>query len=291
VKDLIYQLVCLTRHNHDGSFATQSNRKHILTMCGGQLLEHKPYRRLRVTTLDPDEHPAYLVTRWKAEGLSHATIKNRLCALRWWAEKIGKAGQMPSNADFGLEPRRQVATVSKAQDLPPETLARIPDVYVRMSLELQRAFGLRREEAMKLRPHQADHGGLLALQGSWCKNGRPRTVPIRTAAQREVLERAKALVGGKDASLIPPHLKYVEQLHRYEYWTARVGLHRMHGLRHAYSVERYQELAGFPCPIEGGPTHKELTPSQRMIDTDTRLRISHELGHGRKHICSTYIGS
>ena len=67
------------------------------------------------------------------------------------------------------------------------------DPYVRMSLELQRAFGLRREEAIKIRPDLADKGETLWLKPSWTKGGRAREVPIRTDAQRAVLERARAL--------------------------------------------------------------------------------------------------
>jgi integrase len=49
-----------------------------------------------------------------------------------------------------------------------------------MSLRLQRAFGLRREEAIKLQPRWADRGDHLQLKASWTKGGRERTVPIRT---------------------------------------------------------------------------------------------------------------
>lgn len=49
-----------------------------------------------------------------------------------------------------------------------------------MSLELQQAFGLRREEAMKIRPCIADRDDRLFLQASWTKGGRERIVPIRT---------------------------------------------------------------------------------------------------------------
>ena len=49
-----------------------------------------------------------------------------------------------------------------------------------MSLRLQQAFGLRREEALKIQPRWADRGEHLHLKASWTKGGRERTVPIRT---------------------------------------------------------------------------------------------------------------
>ena len=41
-----------------------------------------------------------------------------------------------------------------------------------MSLELQRAFGLRREEAMKFQPSYADQKDHITLKASWTKGGR-----------------------------------------------------------------------------------------------------------------------
>jgi len=75
-----------------------------------------------------------------------------------------------------------------------------------MSLELQQAFGLRREEAMKIRPCIADQGDHLFLQGSWTKGGRKRIVPIRTEQQQEVLDRDPRLAGR--GSLIPSSRNY-----------------------------------------------------------------------------------
>jgi hypothetical protein len=49
-----------------------------------------------------------------------------------------------------------------------------------MSLRLQAAFGLRREEAVKFQPSYADRGDRLALKASWCKGGRAREIPVRT---------------------------------------------------------------------------------------------------------------
>jgi hypothetical protein len=120
--------------------------------------------------------------------------------------------------------------------------------------------------------------------------GRPRAIPIRTPAQRAVLDQAKALVRFKEAALIPTGDSYVKQLRRYEAQCARAGLDKMHGLRHAYAQERFRELAGFACPAVGGPTHAALTPAQREADYDARVLISAELGHGREQITAAYLG-
>ena len=121
-------------------------------------------------------------------------------------------------------------------------LSRIGDPYVRMSLELQRAFGLRREEALKLRPHDADRGDRLVLKASWTKGGKAREIRIDTTAQREVLDRAQQLAGR--GSLIPAERSYIQHLKVYERHTANAGLSKLHGLRHAYAQQRYQDLTG-----------------------------------------------
>lgn len=71
----------------------------------------------------------------------------------------------------------------------------VTNPYVRMSLELQPALGLRRAESIKFQPSYADRGDKLVLKPSWTKGGRGREIPIRTEAQREVLDRAHKLAG------------------------------------------------------------------------------------------------
>ncbi|MEW8228507.1 MAG: integrase domain-containing protein [Candidatus Thiodiazotropha endolucinida] len=126
------------------------------------------------------------------------------------------------------------------------------------------------------------------LKGSWTKGGRERIVPIRSEAQREVLNRARRLAGR--GSLIPSNRNYVHQMRVYEGNTRRSGLHHMHGLRHAYAQNRYEELTGWSCPAAGGPVAKDLTTEHREIDYDARLTISRELGHEREAVVAAYLG-
>ncbi len=128
------------------------------------------------------------------------------------------------------------------------------------------------------------------LQASWTKGGRAREIPILTPAQREVLDRAKALVWFQSASLIPRDRTYVQQLGCYEGQCRRAGLDKMHGLRHRYAQDRFLDLAGFACPAAGGPPHAQLTPEQREADDDARLVMSTELGHSREAITAAYLG-
>ena len=118
--------------------------------------------------------------------------------------------------------------------------------------------------------------------------GRERTIPIRTRAQRNALDRAAELAG--KGSLIPAHKTYVQQLKLYEGQCIRAGLSRMHGLRHAYAQRRYEELTGFKAPINGGPSRSSLSADERALDEKARAVISAELGHSRTAITVVYLG-
>jgi len=166
---------------------------------------------------------------------------------------------------------------------------RIKDHYVRASLALQQAFGLRREEAIKFQPVYADRGHSIVLKASWTKGGKEREVPIRTPDQRAALNDAHRLAGR--GSLIPSDKKYVEQLKVYENRTHAVGLSKLHGLRHAYAQARYLELAGWHPPVRGGIRRNKMNAPQLEKDIEARLIISQELGHERLEIVAVYLGS
>jgi hypothetical protein len=287
MRDLNYQLKQLCRHCREGSHATQAKRERMLTLIGNQLHE-LGYRGMVARSLKP-KHIEALLGRWREQELTTGTIKNRMAAIRWWANKVDKRNVVArSNEHYGIPDRRFATNESKAKTVTHEQLEKVRDEHVRMSLELQQVFGLRREEAMKIRPIIADQGDHLFLQGSWTKGGRERIVPIRTDQQREALDRAHRLTGR--GSLIPGKRNYVQQMRIYEGNTRRAGLNHMHGLRHAYAQDRYEELTGWKCPAAGGPVARELIAEQRELDREARLQISRELGHDREAVVSAYIG-
>jgi len=284
---LNHELKQLCARNRDGSFATQAGRERILTLIANQLRE-TGFVNMRVQSLKP-KHVEKLVERWLAEGLSAGTLKNRMATLRWWAEKNGKANVVAKSNDvYGIADRRYVTNVSKARQLSSGDLAQVTDPYTRVSLQLQAAFGLRREESLKIRPGWADRGDTLLLEDSWTKGGRARTIPIRNAEQRRVLDEAKRFAG--KGSLIPADQSYVQQLRRFEYQCDRAGIHRVHGHRHQYAQERYRELTGWSALAAGGPRSKQLTREQKLIDREARFTISSELGHEREQVTAIYCG-
>ncbi len=283
---LAHELRRLTRDHREGSHQTQAARWTTLRQAAGQLRE-AGHRNVTLGGLKP-KHVDALLERWQREGLSIGTVKNRVAHLRWAAEKSGRAGIIPrSNDALGLAHRSYVSNDSKARELG-DSLAKLSDPRMRASLELQRHFGLRLEESLKFQPGYADKGDRLVLKGSWTKGGRPREIPIRTAEQREVLDRAAQLAGG--GSLIPPEKTYIAHRWATEKALQRAGIDHVHGHRHAYAQERYRQLAGWAAPAAGGPNAVQLTPAQRAQDRAARLTVSAELGHGRGQITAVYLG-
>ena len=288
MKTLNYQINQITKRNRDGSISTQANRAKILDQIATQLRE-AGYQHLKNAHGLKGRHINTLIDKWQNEDLAIGTIKNRMAALRWLAEKIGKSHIIEeSNQKYGIEKRQYVAKKSKAKDLDQEKLVQIKDVYVKASLELQRDFGLRREEAIKFNPSYANKGDNIELKASWTKGGKPRNTPITNDQQRQTLKKVQDLVG--KGSLIPDEKRYVDQLRIYEYQTADAKLSKMHGLRHAYAQQRYEKITGWKSPAAGGKTSKELTKEQRGIDQNARLTISKELGHEREQITTVYLG-
>jgi len=287
MKDLNYQLMKLCRENRDGSFSTQATRRRILHRIANQLHE-LGYRRMQAKSLKP-KHIDALVSLWKDRELSIGTFKNRLSALRWWANKVGKADIIAKdNSAYEIGNRSYVGEESKAKILDEKQLEKISDEYVRLSLRLQAEFGLRREEAIKFSPSYAIKEDHIRLKASWTKGGRARTVPIRTDAQRRLLEEVRKLAKG--GALIPPNKNYEEQLHRYERQVRDAKIKNPHGLRHAYAQRRYEELTGWKAPLAGGPASKSLRSDQRALDKGARETISRELGHSREEISKVYLG-
>ena len=287
MRDLNYQLKQMCQRNRDGSYSTQANRARMLNQIANQLQE-MGYRRMTTRSLKP-KHVDALVKRWLFEGMVAGTIKNRMNCLRWWASKVDRRNVVArSNNFYGIPDRQFVSNESKAVAVDDDALSRLKDDHVRMSLELQRAFGLRREEAIKFMPGYADQGDHIRLKASWTKGGKGRRVPILTREQRTVLDRAHRLAGA--GSLIPPQKSYIQQLRTYERHTTQAGLSKLHGLRHAYAQSRYQQLTGWVCPAAGGPVSTMLSADQRKQDHQARLTVSLELGHVREQISAVYLG-
>jgi site-specific recombinase XerC len=271
------------------SYMSRANYKDMLNLCVRQL-DKSGYQIDHINQLK-QKHIRTLVANWKKEDLSNATMKNRLSVLRYACDLMRKRQVVHSNAHYGIGGRNYAGQSNKAIEA--IALDKIADPYIRISLELQQQFGLRREESIKFIPAQADKDNHIELQASWTKGGIRRLVPITTAAQRDCLNRAKQFIGS--GSLIPQGKTYIQQRNFYDRQTHEAGFYNLHGLRHGYAQRRYFELThqltngnGWHSPKAGGKKQNELNVYERKIDYQARKIISSEMGHSRVDIVRVY---
>lgn len=285
---LTYQLKELRDDNREGSFSTQQARQEAHNLIASQLKE-MGFNQMNVNALK-EKHAVALVKNWITKGISPGTMKNRMSHLRWTIKKVNPARQISKNKDLGIKNRVYVTNISKGVNLEQKHLDKVKDSNIKDSLRVQAAFGLRREESMKVIISLADKGTHLALRGSWCKNGRPRNVPIVTNQQRALVNEYKNKYGNN--SLIPPDRSYKQQMTTYKNTVPKADLGgKAHGIRHKYTQDRYKALTGKDCPACGGKRQREMNKEERALDRKARLQISDETGHGREQITSTYLGS
>jgi len=287
MKDLNYSIRQVCQRNRDGSHGTRANRERMLSQAANQLRE-LGFNQLKNVSQLKSKHIHRLVGHWQQEGVQASTQKNRMAALRWLQEKTGNDGLVAcSNDHYGIPDREYANQGDRSLEYERDVLDQIDDAYVRASADLQQAFGLRREEAIKIQPGFADRGNHLVLKDSWCKGRIEREIPIRTDEQRAALDRAHDVAGKQ--SLIPSSKSYIQQVKVFEYQMGKVGYGQSHGARHLYAQERYREESGMDCPARGGKPWKELTEAEKNISDQAREIVSRELGHERKSITNSYL--
>lgn len=292
MKKLAYAIKQIEKRNRDGSHATQANRSRILAMCVEQLGQ-AGYKTNQMTPHDlKGRHVNALIKRWRDDNVSVATIKNRLSALRWLAEKIGNKGFVKSNTELGIENRTYITNTDKSVSLASVVDWSALSDDVCLSVLLQKEFGLRREEAMKFQIDYATSQGAdkIIIKPSWAKGGRYREIPITNERQTALLAKIHEHCHAKaQSSMIPNDKTYRQHMKTFESQTSSAGIGRTHGLRHQYAQSRYKQLMGFDCPAVGGV--RELTSEEISKDRAVRLQISNELGHNRLQVTGIYLGS
>ena len=164
-------------------------------------------------------------------------------------------------------------------------------------VHLARETGMRLREAIladlsRLQREAGQLGKINIQDGT--KGGRsgasaPRWIAV-TDQIRGALDRAWEASPSGSRNLLAPNESYKEfmqsvvrpardLLHEH-------GLKGFHELRAAYACERYEQMTGFPAPVNRVRVYRE----DRELDLRARQQISHELGHNRIDVVSAYIG-
>ncbi|OED38011.1 hypothetical protein AB833_21445 [Chromatiales bacterium (ex Bugula neritina AB1)] len=286
MRKLNWNLKTLCDRNRDGAYATQAARRNVLQLAANQLHELN-YRGIAHGNNLKPKHVHALVQHWSEQGLSNATLKNRLSHLRWLAEKTNNRSLVKANEDYGIE-RRHYVGQNRSIEFTDAKINQITHEHIRCAALLQREFGLRREEALKFRPSMAHHTSHIKIHPSWAKGGRGREVPILFQSQENALQQAHEVA--RNGSLIPPDKSYRQFVKTFEKTMLSVGLGKSHGARHHYAQRRYEQLTGFRCVANGGVKPSRMSGTDRQKDVQARQLVSRELGHERKQIVSVYLG-
>lgn len=164
-------------------------------------------------------------------------------------------------------------------------------------LHLARETGMRLREAiladLPRLQREAQQLGKINIQDG-TKGGRsgasaPRWIAV-TDQVRAALDRATEASPTGSRNLLAPNESYKNFMQAFVRPARDLlhghGLKGFHELRAAYACERYEQLTGFPAPVNGGRVHRE----DRELDQRARQQISHELGHNRIDVVSAYIG-
>ena len=275
----------LEKEKRSMSYSTRYNRLKRLKLMAKQL--HIMGFKLRTIGRIQPKHIYKLVEHWQDKELSVGRVKNLMSDIRFVCNLMEKSHIVKSNEEYGIGQRNHVATRDRAI----ETIDFSVVIYehLRCSLELQKHFGLRKEECLKIIPSKADKGKRIWLKGSWTKGGRERYVPILTDEQRYWLDEAKK-VAGFNKSLIPQDKSYKQQQFLYDSVVYKHGWSNLHGLRHAYAQRRYTEISGLLSPIKGELKRKDMNETQKQLDLTAREIVSEELGHSRPEILASYCG-
>lgn len=259
------------------------------------------------------KHIQAMVRLWQDEGLAPATVQTYFSFLRGLALWVGKPGMVRDPAHYGLgleqyqrheAARRDRSWSARAVDI--DALVEricLHDAYVGASLQLVRAFGLRRKESVMWRPHrnvvafgftglppeQQEAAHYIRVKEG-AKGGRERFLPIDTPARAAAVSHAQQVAVGRDAHMGDPANDLRRNLRRFDYVLARFGVTfrqlgvTAHGLRHEALIDKYRELAGTEPPVRGG-----VRPSTE-VEVAARKAVVRMAGHARIRVSDAYLG-
>jgi integrase len=298
-RSLEAQMTYIISRNKEGSFATHRDRIVNLKAIATELRKDFKLKKLDNLKL---KHVKHLISKWKTEGRSISTIKNRTAQMRWLANHLPtpKINMIPhKNSELGIEDRSHDYNSDKAWTPTAEYKSHLGEGSS-LHVDLMREFGLRFKEAATFRPNENVHKDKIdVINGT--KGGRDREVPLTNERQRDLISRLKEYVdSNRRECLIPTGMTFKKWEDSVRNEQAQQGMNKdgvgtPHGLRHAYAQQRYQELTGWSSPAaissdERAYFRAKLSAGDRNVDIEARRQISAELGHGRIDVVSNYIG-
>lgn len=248
----------------------------------------------------------------RMEALALGTRRTYLSTLRTLCRLAGKPTLVPkTNFKAGVPRVSRIRAENPAWSITADQVEALDAAKagqnVALSMRVQNAFGLRKSEAWLMNARRCHQGAWLLVDRGKKGTAPDRWVPVRTQAQRELLEEVKAANDRTPrGTLIVENQKASHDAQKAA--MEAVGLRHGHALRFDYAQRRYAELvvekvtaanAGRPagsklvpweCPMRGGRYASTMTAAERQIDWEARGDVSHELGHQSPVRASPYLG-
>ncbi|MFP3637912.1 integrase domain-containing protein [Paraburkholderia sp. SIMBA_054] len=261
-----------------------------------------------------EKHITALARFWYEEGKAASTMRNDLSMLRKFCGWLGKPNLVKPLEYYlpGVDRESlKVSTVAKSAkswsangvDLE----AKLQEAFEKdhtmgMLLSMQLAFGLRKKEALCVRPWVSDqrdlgHAAFILYTRDGTKGGRQRLIPIEFEFQVRVLDYVKAHTAkrnslgwrktrrGKDATLASNIKEYEACMHELGMTKAHGSVVTGHGLRAEYA-ENCALLEGFVPGTLGGKAN-QMSPEELK---NKQVRVSERLGHSAPRKTMAYYG-
>jgi integrase len=270
---------------------------------------------MRYWTADPTLGPELASRGMRQKALqlrqtpySASYIRQQLSFLRAFCIWIGKPGLiLPAHHyvdDVSLVQPTTEATHDRTRDAQEvdfdAILARVRavDPRVALQLEVMKAYGLQRKEAILFSPSSAEvpAHALLASAGPGpflmfvrisrgTRGGKLRFTAIRTPEQERALVHAREYAPAPGAHIGHPGLTLQQALKRFSNVLNRAGVNRKvmgitpHGLRHQFESDLFVELTDIPPPIRRGEVHLSPEALQKAyLKLALQLRPPHRPG-------------
>ncbi len=249
-----------------------------------------------------EKHLIAVFNYLEAQGQSPATIQNKISIMRIFCNWIGKNGMVKDSTDYVKDKssvRRSMVVVEDKSWVGKgiDVLAKLAEVArmdetIALVLEICWAFGLRVQEALKLRPGVSHRGEFVwVLEGT--KGDRPRVIPVENALQRNVLEKSKAIVDKKTGFFGKRGKTFEQKLSRFYTVMKACGITladdgiTAHGLRHQYMHESFKLLLDIEPPVRGG----DISKVEKYRFHRASQQLMERAGHTRVSIGASYYGS
>jgi integrase len=311
-----------------GTNSTLTLAYHCRNLCASLVELYEGGYRVHSLNRIAAKHILFLQQTWIQKGQGRGTIENKLtywrvmiCRTRGKKASLLIVPKLPNDIP-GLAPRNEATKKDKSFEANGVDVDRVIQTIRKicprsaMTFELANAFGVRRNEALLMKPEVALHQlitGLAIIIEYGTKGGRERKVKFDEVAQFEVLLRCVEFGVGPRGSMIPASYidgrgrthnvdTFENWLNHYKYVLRKAGVFKnkelgglgvsTHGLRHEYLQKTFKKLTGHDAPIKALGTDQELTVDYAEEHIVEALKeISKRAGHARIRVTGAYLST